>query len=133
MTQAKNVLLDDVLSALDVHTARAVVNNCLTGALLKGRTVILVTHNVALAGKHAQFFVSIGSDGSISTSDSVADALVGDPDLLAMEVDAIEKIEEIVDETKAPKAEGQKASGKLVLAEEIALGRVTMRARKFAL
>ncbi|CED84845.1 Multidrug resistance-associated protein/mitoxantrone resistance protein, ABC superfamily [Phaffia rhodozyma] len=42
------VILDDVLSAVDAHTARFLYQNCLKGPLLRGRTVILVTHAVGL-------------------------------------------------------------------------------------
>lgn len=45
------MLLDDVLSALDVHTAKWVVDKCIKGKLLRGRTVILVTHNLSLLKK----------------------------------------------------------------------------------
>ncbi|KAJ7935214.1 multidrug resistance-associated ABC transporter [Mycena leptocephala] len=59
------ILLDDPLSALDSHTATSIVDNCLDGDLVAGRTVILVTHNVPLASRIAQFMVVLGSDGSI--------------------------------------------------------------------
>ena len=38
---AEILLLDDVLAALDVHTAKWIVNKRLKGVLVKGRTVIL--------------------------------------------------------------------------------------------
>ena len=41
-SDASILLLDDILAALDVHTSKFIVENCLTGDLLKGRTVILV-------------------------------------------------------------------------------------------
>lgn len=41
------VLLDDVLSAVDSNTAAHLVEHCLNG-LLKGRTVVLVTHFVKM-------------------------------------------------------------------------------------
>jgi ABC-type nitrate/sulfonate/bicarbonate transport system ATPase subunit len=59
------LLLDDPLSALDVHTAAFIVDNCLSGDLVAGRTVLLVTHNVPVASRVARFMVVIGSDGSI--------------------------------------------------------------------
>ena len=40
----KIVLLDDVLSALDAGTIKAVGEKCLKGEVLKNRTVVLVTH-----------------------------------------------------------------------------------------
>ncbi|GAA6017471.1 hypothetical protein JCM10207_008238 [Rhodosporidiobolus poonsookiae] len=45
------VLLDDVLSALDSNMVSAVVENCLNGPLLEGRTVVLVTHFVKLCAR----------------------------------------------------------------------------------
>lgn len=134
--QAAIVLLDDVLSALDVHTARSIVDDCLAGSLLRGRTVILVTHNVAMAGAHAKNFVHVASDGSISSSDTFTGATDENPDLLTEleeEAEAVTKADEIVDGSNVPdavKMEGQKPSGKLIVAEEINLGRVTTKASK---
>ncbi|CAM6097000.1 unnamed protein product [Calypogeia fissa] len=45
-SSSKVVLLDDPLAAVDVPTARHLMNHVLNG-VLKGRTVILVTHNKA--------------------------------------------------------------------------------------
>lgn len=44
------VLLDDPLAAVDMHTARHLFEHCLSpdAPLIKGRTVILVTHHVSL-------------------------------------------------------------------------------------
>ena len=47
-SRAKTVLLDDPLSAVDSHTAKHLFAKCLKGPLLRDRTVILVTHHVAL-------------------------------------------------------------------------------------
>jgi ABC-type multidrug transport system fused ATPase/permease subunit len=41
-SSAQTILLDDVLAALDVHTAIHIVEKCFKGDLIKGRTVILV-------------------------------------------------------------------------------------------
>ena len=46
-SQSDIVLLDDVLSAVDSNTAAHLVEHCLNG-LLKGRTVVLVTHFVKM-------------------------------------------------------------------------------------
>ncbi|KAJ7175766.1 multidrug resistance-associated ABC transporter [Mycena filopes] len=64
-SNASTILLDDVLSSLDIHTAKFIVDNCLSGDLVQGRTVILVSHNVALTRPISQWVVSLNSDGSI--------------------------------------------------------------------
>ncbi|KAK9465458.1 hypothetical protein V1512DRAFT_210824 [Lipomyces arxii] len=45
---ARHLILDDCLSAVDSHTALYLYENCITGPLMKDRTCILVSHNVAL-------------------------------------------------------------------------------------
>ena len=45
---ARHVLLDDVLSAVDSHTAKWIFEEALLGPLMWNRTCILVTHNAAL-------------------------------------------------------------------------------------
>lgn len=59
------VLLDDVLSAVDAHVAKHILTQCLTGPLLRGRTVILVTHQVALTLPAADQIVVIGAEGRV--------------------------------------------------------------------
>ena len=44
---AEVLLLDDVLAALDVHTAKWIADKCLTGDLVRGRTVLLVVRPTA--------------------------------------------------------------------------------------
>ena len=41
-SSADIILLDDVLAALDVHTARWIVEKCFKGDLVQGRTILLV-------------------------------------------------------------------------------------------
>ena len=41
-SQAQVLILDDILAALDVHTAKWIVDKCLQGDLVRGRTVLLV-------------------------------------------------------------------------------------------
>ncbi|KAJ7747233.1 hypothetical protein B0H16DRAFT_1692432 [Mycena metata] len=129
------LLLDDVLAALDVHTAKWIVEKCLQGDLIKNRTVILVTHNVAMTSKIAGFVVSLGLDGRVRSQGSLADALSKD-EVLAKEVikdqeilEATEKeIDSLpataVDSPPAALEEPKKKEGKLIVAEEIAVGRV---------
>lgn len=47
-SRAGVLLLDDVLSAVDAHTAHHIYTHCLLGPLLKGRTVLLVSHHAQL-------------------------------------------------------------------------------------
>ena len=113
-----------------MHTARWVVDECFSGPLLKGRTVILVTHNVALTSRLAENVVEIASDGTISQRASVAEALVGNPKLLEHAIDDTETIEtdgEVIDPRERRNTAG-KTSGKLIADEEIALRRVSMKA-----
>ncbi|KAF2434674.1 bile acid-transporting ATPase [Tothia fuscella] len=56
-SRARHVLLDDVLSAVDSHTAKWIFDQALLGPLMYNRTCILVTHNVALCVPHAEFSV----------------------------------------------------------------------------
>ncbi|KAJ6559886.1 P-loop containing nucleoside triphosphate hydrolase protein [Mycena capillaripes] len=128
-SRAEILLLDDVLAALDVHTSKWIVEKCFSGDLVQGRTVILVTHNVALAAPIADFTVSIGLNGRIMSQGSVAEALQHDI-ALANEANAdLQVMEQVVDaepvEVKkdAAKADGA-TDGKLILAEEIQLGKV---------
>lgn len=45
---ARHLLLDDCLSAVDSETAKHLFKNCIRGPLMENRTCILVTHNIAL-------------------------------------------------------------------------------------
>jgi ABC-type multidrug transport system fused ATPase/permease subunit len=47
-SQAKILMLDDPLSALDQSTAESIVTKCFNGPLIRDRTVILVTHRTDL-------------------------------------------------------------------------------------
>ncbi|CEL61414.1 ATP-dependent bile acid permease OS=Saccharomyces cerevisiae (strain ATCC 204508 / S288c) GN=YBT1 PE=1 SV=2 [Rhizoctonia solani AG-1 IB] len=53
------VVLDDVLSAVDSHTAEHIVQRCLRGPLPKNRTVVLVTHHVDLVTSAAGWLVQL--------------------------------------------------------------------------
>ncbi|KAG8716045.1 hypothetical protein FRC11_010771 [Ceratobasidium sp. 423] len=49
-SRASILLLDDVLSAVDAHTASHLFENCLRGPLMNGRTIILVSHHLVAPG-----------------------------------------------------------------------------------
>ncbi|KAF8956542.1 P-loop containing nucleoside triphosphate hydrolase protein, partial [Flammula alnicola] len=133
-SQAKIILLDDILAALDVHTSTWIVNKCLRGDLVKGRTILLVTHNVALAAPIADFIVSIGLDGSVQTQGTdVCLALEHDP-VLASEIQQDEEITEVPEDTPRPLKKIPDAdAGQLVIAEEIVEGRVTWKSMQLFL
>ncbi|KAJ7868848.1 P-loop containing nucleoside triphosphate hydrolase protein, partial [Mycena leptocephala] len=123
---AEIILLDDVFSALDVHTANWIVDNVFNGDLIVGRTIILVTHNLALVKSYTQFAVSLGTDGEILSQGTLVDALVQNQSLLVKAALDHELIEKAQQEMKAgsPVPVGT-ASGKLVVEEEIDIGRVS--------
>ncbi|KAF2171065.1 hypothetical protein M409DRAFT_19038 [Zasmidium cellare ATCC 36951] len=54
---ARHILLDDVLSAVDSHTSKWIFDKALMGPLMYNRTCILVTHNAALCLPRAEFAV----------------------------------------------------------------------------
>ncbi|THH21507.1 hypothetical protein EUX98_g8371, partial [Antrodiella citrinella] len=149
---AEIVLLDDVLAALDVHTAKGVVDQCFKGDVLRGRTVILVvsfypsdtistiltyyiqTHNIALTAPIAEFVVSMGKNGRVSNQGSLKKILAKDTKLsaeLQTEEEQLAKVDnEIDDQALTGTATKKPADGKLVVAEEIAIGHVGWSAAK---
>lgn len=58
-SRAGTLLLDDVLSAVDAHTAHAIVEDCLNGPILAGRTILLVSHHTALVSPVASYIVAL--------------------------------------------------------------------------
>ncbi|KAJ7814135.1 P-loop containing nucleoside triphosphate hydrolase protein [Mycena olivaceomarginata] len=105
--EAGDATLDDVLAALDVHTAKWIVDKCLRGDLIKGRTVIMVTHNVAMAKPVANYVVSM--------DEILAEELSKDQEVLDKKTDEID----------APPAGEKKPDGKLIVAEEVEEGHVS--------
>ncbi|KAJ7685835.1 multidrug resistance-associated ABC transporter [Mycena rosella] len=58
-SRASILLLDDVLSAVDAHTAHHLYHSCLRGELMQERTVILVSHHVQLCAPGAGYVVAL--------------------------------------------------------------------------
>jgi ABC-type multidrug transport system ATPase subunit len=116
-----------------VHTSVWIVSKCLTGDLVRGRTVLLVTHNVALVTPVADFVVSLGTDGRIVATGSPSETVLKDRALAeqvaheqeALELDADFDEEEDEDDKKAA-AKGSK----LVVAEEVQQGHISWKAVK---
>ncbi|KAJ7097582.1 hypothetical protein C8R44DRAFT_889121 [Mycena epipterygia] len=57
--RAALLVLDDILSAVDVHTAQHIYHTCIKGRLMLGRTVILVSHNIQLCAEGATYIVAL--------------------------------------------------------------------------
>ena len=58
-SRATVLLLDDIFSAVDVHTASHLYQHALTGPLSHARTRILVTHHVSLCATDADYIVHV--------------------------------------------------------------------------
>ncbi|KAH9967588.1 hypothetical protein BC827DRAFT_1264378 [Russula dissimulans] len=134
-SSADILILDDVLAALDVHTARWIVEKCFKGDLIRGRTVLLVTHNVAMVSPLAEYVVSLGVDGRVASRGSVSVSVAMDS---ALAVELVEVARAIKDEEKKIDAEEPdmtviQAAGKLIMAEEIVEGYVSWDAYKLYL
>lgn len=56
-SNSRHLLLDDCLSAVDSHTAKWIFDNCIMGPLMRNRTCILVTHNIALTVPRSKYVV----------------------------------------------------------------------------
>ncbi|KAJ1895310.1 hypothetical protein LPJ66_004667, partial [Kickxella alabastrina] len=66
MYSSSNVLLiDDCLSAVDVHTGKHILNQCLlsTTGLMDGRTCVLVTHHMPMCLPYCDFVVMLRDGG----------------------------------------------------------------------
>ncbi|WWD04597.1 hypothetical protein V865_002668 [Kwoniella europaea PYCC6329] len=104
-SRAGVLLLDDVLSAVDAHTAHAIMANCLQGRILEGRTVLLVSHHTALVSPGAAYIVAL-ENGDVKFSGTRDDfvnsglmAKLDEEDLKAKPTEGEAKEEKLVDET----------------------------------
>ncbi|KAM0756114.1 P-loop containing nucleoside triphosphate hydrolase protein [Meredithblackwellia eburnea MCA 4105] len=75
----KYILLDDVFSAVDSHTARHLTQT-LQGPLLRGRTCVLVTHHVKLVAPLASFQIHLEHGRVISQQFSTASRITNESD-----------------------------------------------------
>ncbi|KAF9078002.1 hypothetical protein BDP27DRAFT_1207896 [Rhodocollybia butyracea] len=135
-SDAKVLLLDDVLAALDVHTAKWIVEKCFLGSLMKDRTVILVTHNTALTFPIASLVVTM-KDGRVTSQEVTRAADV------QSEVETIEATASKISDTNSLDVEpatledksadakkDQGSGGKLVMDEEVQVGHISWAAIK---
>ncbi|KAG2203106.1 hypothetical protein INT47_004913 [Mucor saturninus] len=131
-SRAQNVMMDDVLSAVDAHTAKHLFKKCLQSPLMSGRTQILITHHVNLCIQGAAHVVFI-KDGRMELSGSPAELKKNDQLSMIFEENVQEgEYEEQEDESPVI-AEIQKTNDKpktLVQDEGRASGTVKMRLYK---
>ncbi len=129
------VLLDDPLAALDIHTAKDVVNKALRGDLMHNRTVILVNHNITLAAPLADHVIALSKDGRVVSQGSINHALKASAELqalaqkerIAAETEEKEGADAVNDDAKM---KNKTAAGKLIVEEEKAMGHVEWAAIK---
>jgi len=129
---AQTLLLDDVLSALDVHVGKFVFEKCITGELLRGRTVLLVTHHVTMAKNAARKIIVMEQGRIVSavhSADSLANLRIDTQALLQDPEDDEDKLDNSAIPTKIDSTTPDKGakSGKLVLEEERAVGRISRK------
>ncbi|KAG2206947.1 hypothetical protein INT47_008416 [Mucor saturninus] len=139
-SRAQNVLMDDVLSAVDAHTAKHLYEKCLLGPLMKGRTRILITHHVKLCLKGSAYIAHIeggranlyGTPNELRESGKLATIIESEEEIVHIEEDAEE--EKAIEDTLPPAIEtGIKDSKKpraLVEEETRATGMVKFRLYK---
>ncbi|KAF2128447.1 hypothetical protein P153DRAFT_318274 [Dothidotthia symphoricarpi CBS 119687] len=73
-SKARHILLDDILSAVDSHTAKWIFDEALRGKLMLNRTCILVTHNVSLCLPQAEFVVVL-ENGRVATQGTASEVI----------------------------------------------------------
>ncbi|KAH7340932.1 ABC transporter type 1, transmembrane domain-containing protein [Rhizoctonia solani] len=129
-SKAEIIILDDILSALDVHTSRWIIDKCFRGDLVVGRTLIVATHNVAMVSEIANFIVALEHGGRILNQGSV-ETVLGSTSKLREKVGqvAANNPEEPADEETA-KTVTEQPNTKLATAEEVAEGHVGWSALK---
>ncbi|CEP09787.1 hypothetical protein [Parasitella parasitica] len=133
-SNAKTVLLDDCLSAVDAHTSKHIYKKCFKGDLLMGRTVILATHQVRLCLPGASFFIKI-ENGQVLGCDSVENLKAnGELQKLLGAENQQEQEEEIEDIIDADNADADmaldkktEAANKLVQEETSEKGQVKLK------
>ncbi|WWD20306.1 hypothetical protein CI109_104782 [Kwoniella shandongensis] len=103
-SRAGVLFLDDVLSAVDAHTAHAIMENCLQGSITEGRTILIVSHHTALVSPGAAYIVTL-ENGDVKFSgtrdDFVASGLLAkldEEDQKAKPTEAEQKEEKTVEE-----------------------------------
>ncbi|KAL7749460.1 Transporter of the ATP-binding cassette (ABC) [Sorochytrium milnesiophthora] len=120
--RAQNILMDDVLSAVDAPTAAHIFKHCIAGpnAQLAGRTRVLVTHNISLTAPGADWIVFM-KDGSAVAQGPTA-RYVRDQ-VAALEEESVKLIDDGSHDVKLADKKGTK----LVQKEDKTAGSVSWR------
>ncbi|KAF9469518.1 pleiotropic drug resistance ABC transporter [Collybia nuda] len=134
-SEAECILLDDPLAAVDMHTAQHIISECLTGDLVRDRTVILVTHHISLCLPISSHLIEL-SHGKVLHQGSIQElqklgliqTVITREDKSSPQVDSDRasdiKANGIDTDVKIPKILGD---GKLIDAESRAEGKVSWR------
>ncbi|WVQ64901.1 uncharacterized protein L199_003070 [Kwoniella botswanensis] len=116
----------DIFSALDTLTSRWIIDNLFRGDLMKGRTVLLITHHVGLAAPIADYMIAFNQDGSVKSQGPIEDSEFPDEDVEKEAQEDIKASEEAI--SAEQKVEEKKTVNKLVKDEEKSEGRISKRA-----
>lgn len=127
-SDAEVLLCDDILAALDMHTCKWIVQKCFQGDLLKGRTVLLVTHHVHLVKSIADFMLQLAIDGSVEYAGPLDEQHVVQVEEEDDHPAAITAAPAEKPSATAPSPDADDTNeGKLVSAEEKSKGRVSRK------
>ncbi|ROW01700.1 hypothetical protein VSDG_01987 [Cytospora chrysosperma] len=69
-SRAGIMILDDVLSAVDAHVGRCIVDQALTGEMAEGRTRILATHHAEMCLPRASYLVRL-HEGGVESAEAI--------------------------------------------------------------
>ncbi|KAF9015690.1 P-loop containing nucleoside triphosphate hydrolase protein [Cyathus striatus] len=141
-SDAKVLLLDDPLAAVDMHTAQHLVTRCLSGSLACDRTIILVTHHVTLCLSAAAYMVALHKGNIIQQGTLTELAKTGalqsyddgdkepeDPRPSFTQI-SIDVPDHSISDNLKLHSEQQSGNGKLVEIEHRAEGRVSFKTYK---
>ncbi|ODQ64107.1 hypothetical protein NADFUDRAFT_84114 [Nadsonia fulvescens var. elongata DSM 6958] len=104
-SRSRHLLLDDCLSAVDSHTALWIYDNSITGPMMKDRTCILVSHNVALTVGMASHII-VMENGRIKVQgppgELAAAGALGDDELVnASASQSASRVQSVIDLNKS--------------------------------
>ncbi|KAK4197758.1 hypothetical protein QBC40DRAFT_267351 [Triangularia verruculosa] len=118
-SRAGILVLDDVLSAVDAHVGRLIVDKALTGELARGRTRIIATHHAELVMPHASFHVQLHNGEVLSvehltpSEDSLAFATPSEEDASSTDDSAVNTQPSMVTKKKSKDDEESRETGRV--------------------